>query len=176
MNRPAALSLLLLLAACGYADSHLAHQAQLDMQGMTAADLQACAGIPDRTKRLDPRTELFSYTLKNDATGGVQVTLPVIGGDITLGGSGNACTATFRLTDDRVSGLSYTGNNDRPVGKDGVCAMIVRGCLRRPMPSMAVGGEEAVSAFRQPPAPPEPPPPPAPASAPSVVRMEPVGR
>ncbi|WP_338663610.1 hypothetical protein VQH23_00275 [Pararoseomonas sp. SCSIO 73927] len=172
MNRPAALSLLLLLAACGYADSRLAHQAQLDMQGMTATDLQACAGIPDRTKQLDPRTELFSYALKNESTGGVQVTLPVIGGDITLGGSGNACTATFRLTDGRVSGLFYTGNNDRPVGQDGVCAMIVRGCMRRPMPSMAPVAGDGASAFRQPPAQPELPPPPAPA----VVRMEPVGR
>ncbi|MCR0981505.1 hypothetical protein [Roseomonas populi] len=173
MNRPAALSLLLLLAACGYADSHMAHEAQLSMQGMTAADLQACAGIPDKTKRLDARTELFSYAVKNDTTGGLQVTLPVIGGDFTFGGSGNACTATFRLTDGHVSGLSYAGNNDRPVGQDGVCALIVRGCMRRPMPSMAMAGDDPVSAFRQPPVRPEPPPPPTP--APTVVRMEPVG-
>jgi hypothetical protein len=173
MNRPASLALLTLLAACGYGDSRLAHEAQLSMEGMSAADLQACAGIPDKTKRLDARTELFSYSVKNESTGGVEVSLPVIGGGYTLGGSGTACTATFRLVDDRVSGLFYAGNNDRPVGQDGVCAHIVRGCMRRPLPSMRPLGEDAAaSAFQQPPAPPVP----APAAPPPVSRMEPVGR
>jgi hypothetical protein len=151
----------------------MAHQAQIDMVGMTATDLQSCAGIPDKTKRLDERTELFSYVLKNESTGGIQVNLPVVGGGYTLGGSGNSCTATFRLTDHRVSGVFYAGNNDRPVGEDGVCSHIVRGCMRRPLPSMTRATEDApeASAFYQPPAPPEP----APAMA-SVVRMEPVGR
>lgn len=173
MHRPASLALLTLLAACGYADSYMAHEAQLRMQGMTSQDLQSCAGIPDKTKRLDDRTELLGYTLKNDATGGVEISLPVFGGGYTVGGSGTSCTATFRLTDGRVSGVFYSGNNDRPVGEDGVCAPLIRGCMRRPMPSMAPltdATQSEASAFRQPPAPPVPPPP-----APAVVRMEPVG-
>ncbi|SHI42853.1 hypothetical protein SAMN02745194_00335 [Roseomonas rosea] len=171
MHRSASFALLTLLAACGYGDSRMAHEAQLSMEGMTAADLQACAGIPEKTKRLDARTELFSYSVKNEAAGGVEVSLPVIGGGYTLGGSGTACTATFRLVDDRVSGLFYSGNNDRPIGRDGVCAHIIRGCMRRPLSSMTRTDDtaSASSAFRQPPAPPPP-------SQPAVVRMEPIGR
>jgi hypothetical protein len=174
MHKPATLSLLALLAACGYSDSRMAHQAQIDMMGMSAADLQACAGIPDKTKRIDGRTELFSYAVKNDSPGGVEVNLPVIGGGYTIGGSGTSCTATVRLTDNRVSGLFYSGNNDRPVGQDGVCAPIIRGCMRRPPPSMASAEESSAtaSAHHQPPAPAEPAPPP----APTVFRMETVGR
>lgn len=174
MHRPATLLSLILLAACGYSDSRMAHEAQISMMGMTASDLQSCVGIPDKTKRLDARTELLSYVLKNDTSGGVELTLPVIGGGYTLGGSGTSCTATFRITDDRVSGLFYSGNNDRPVGQDGVCSHIIRGCMRRPMPSMTATDDErveAASAHYQPPAPVLPPEP-----APTVIRMEPVGR
>ena len=47
---------------------------------MDASTLQACAGIPTRTKQLDPRTELYSYENHYEHTGGVQITLPIIGG------------------------------------------------------------------------------------------------
>jgi hypothetical protein len=39
---------------------------------VSAADPQACAGIPDRAiKRLTLRIGLFSYSTKNDAAGGI---------------------------------------------------------------------------------------------------------
>lgn len=183
MRRTGPLILPLLLAACGYADSRMAHQAQINMVGMSAADLQSCAGVPDKTTRLDARTQILMYSYKAESTGGVDVTLPVVGGGYTLGGSGSNCNATFRLVEGRVASLFYSGNNDRPNGTDGVCAPIVRGCLRRPQPSMIPLTEETIgrsSAHHQPPAPvlADPPPQPLPLAPPSeaVVRMEPVGR
>ena len=47
---------LLLLASCG---AHVAEEGRERLIGLNAGDLQSCAGIPTRTKRLDARTELF---------------------------------------------------------------------------------------------------------------------
>jgi hypothetical protein len=72
-----------------------------------------------------------------------------------------------------VAGLSYSGNNDRPHGTDGVCAPIVRGCMRRPQASMVPLTRETEaqsSAYHQPPAPPLQP------AESEVVRMPAVGR
>ena len=71
----------------------------------------------------------LSYEQKNEHPGGVSMSLPMLGG-FTLGGSGSYCTALFRLTDGRVTGVRYTGDNDDAFGREGVCAPIVRGCLR----------------------------------------------
>jgi hypothetical protein len=98
--------------------------------GMNADTFQACAGIPTRTKRLDERTELLSYELKNENTGGVEVSVPVIGGGFKIGKSGSYCHTIVRVVDGKVAELNYTGDNDDVVGKEGVCAPIVRGCLR----------------------------------------------
>jgi hypothetical protein len=98
--------------------------------GMNADAFQACAGIPTRTKRLDPRTELFSYELRNENTGGVEIALPVVGGGFKIGRSGSYCHAIIRVVDGKVAELNYTGDNDDVVGREGVCAPIVRGCLR----------------------------------------------
>lgn len=100
------------------------------MLGMNAETFQSCAGIPTRTKQLDPRTELLSYELKNENTGGVEVNVPIIGGGFKIGRSGSYCNAIVRVVDGRVAELNYTGDNDAVVGKEGVCAPIVRGCLR----------------------------------------------
>ena len=98
--------------------------------GMDASTLQDCAGIPTRTKQLDPRTELYSYENHYEHTGGVQITLPIIGSGFSAGGSGSYCHAIVRVVDGKVVGVNYTGDNDEMIGRDGVCAPIFRGCLR----------------------------------------------
>lgn len=98
--------------------------------GMSADSFQACAGIPTRTKRLDPRTEIFSYELKNENVGGMAFSVPLVGGGFKMAGSGSYCHAIVRVVDGKVAELNYTGDNDDFVGKEGVCAPIVRGCLR----------------------------------------------
>jgi len=97
---------------------------------MDSRTLQSCAGIPTRTGALDSRTELYSYENHYERTGGMQITLSIIGGGIQAGGSGSYCHAIVRVVDGRVAGVNYTGDNDELIGKEGVCAPIFRGCLR----------------------------------------------
>jgi hypothetical protein len=98
--------------------------------GMEATSLQLCAGIPTRTAQIDRRTQLWSYENKYERTGGLEITLPIIGGGIAAGGSGSYCHALVRIVDGKVAGVTYAGDNDDFIGRDGVCAPIFRGCLR----------------------------------------------
>jgi hypothetical protein len=98
--------------------------------GMDADTLKSCAGIPTRTEQLGPRTALYSYEIKYERTGGAQITLPVVGGGFSLGGSGSYCHALVRVVDGSVAAVNYTGDNDDMIGKEGICAPIFRGCMR----------------------------------------------
>jgi hypothetical protein len=120
---------LLLVGACA-SDHDVAQKGRTIVLGMDAETLQTCAGIPTRTKHLGPRTELYSYEIKYESTGGAQVTLPIIGGGVKLGGSGSYCHALVRVVDGRVAGVTYAGDNDETIGREGACAPILRGCLR----------------------------------------------
>jgi hypothetical protein len=121
---------LFLVGACATAGHDVAERGREVVLGMNAETFQACAGIPTRTKQLDSRTELLSYEIKNENTGGVEVTAPVGGGGFKFGRSGSYCHALVRVVDGKVAEVNYTGDNDDVVGKEGVCAPIVRGCLR----------------------------------------------
>jgi hypothetical protein len=98
----------------------MAHRAQINRVDMTLADLQRCAGVTDKATRIDDRTQILTCNVNNDSAGGVEVTLPVVGGGYTVGGSGSHCRATFRVEENRVASLFCSGNNDRPIGEDGV--------------------------------------------------------
>ena len=56
-----ALAATVTLSGCGYFDSRNAHKAQFEMVGMTSYDVQACAGLPGSTKKLNDTTELWQY-------------------------------------------------------------------------------------------------------------------
>jgi hypothetical protein len=119
----------LVLGAC--ATGHeVAEKGRRLIVGMDASSLQSCAGIPTRTKRLDSQTELYSYENKYEHTGGLEVTLPIVGGGLKAGGSGSYCHAVVRVVRGKVVDVVYTGDNDDFIGREGVCAPIVRGCLR----------------------------------------------
>ena len=75
---------ILLICACTPAH-YVADRGRHLIVGMDAATLKSCAGIPTRTDRLGPRTELYSYEIKYEYTNGAQVTLPIIGGGFNLG-------------------------------------------------------------------------------------------
>jgi hypothetical protein len=98
--------------------------------GMDARTLKGCAGIPTRVEQIDSRTTLYSYENKYERTGGAEVTLPIIGGGFSLGGSGSYCHAIVRMSDGRVAAVNYAGDNDDMIGTEGICAPIFRGCLR----------------------------------------------
>ena len=113
-----------------YPRHEVARQGRQLVIGMDASALQSCAGIPTRIAQLDPRTQLWSYENKYERTGGLEITLPIIGGGIAAGGSGSYCHALVRIVDGKVAGVTYTGDNDDFIGRDGVCGPIFRGCLR----------------------------------------------
>jgi hypothetical protein len=124
------LALVLLVGACATAGHEVAMEGRHAIVGMDADAFQVCAGIPTRTKRLDSRTEIFSYEIKNENVGGMQFSVPLVGGGFKIAGSGSYCQAIIRVVDGKVAEVNYTGDNDDFVGKEGVCAPIVRGCLR----------------------------------------------
>jgi hypothetical protein len=132
MLKPSVLpcSLVLFLVGACATGHEVAEKGRRLIVGMDVDTLQACAGIPTRIKRLDPQTELYSYENKYEETGGVQITLPIIGGGFKAGGSGAYCHAIVRVVRGKVVGVTYTGDNDDMIGREGVCAPIVRGCLR----------------------------------------------
>ena len=131
MTRSVLVLLPMASVVCACASGHsVATDGRRAVLGMNADTFQSCAGLPTRTKRLDERTEIFSYELRNENTGGVEVSVPVVGGGFKIGKSGSYCHAVVRVVESRVAELNYTGDNDDFVGKEGVCAPIVRGCLR----------------------------------------------
>lgn len=120
---------MLLVGSCA-SGQNVAMDGRRTVIGLDADSFQACAGIPTRTKRLDPRTEILSYELKNENIGGMEFSVPLVGGGFKIAGSGSYCHAIVRVVDGKVAEVNYTGDNDDLVGKEGVCAPIVRGCVR----------------------------------------------
>lgn len=124
-------SALVMLLVGGCASGHnVAMDGRRAVIGLDADSFQACAGIPTRTKRLNPQTEILSYELKNENIGGMEFSLPLVGGGFKIAGSGSYCHAIVRVVDGKVAEVNYAGDNDDFVGKEGVCAPIIRGCLR----------------------------------------------
>jgi hypothetical protein len=117
------------IAACSPAH-YVAERGREAVIGMDTDTLKQCAGLPTRTEQLNPRTTLYSYENKYERTGGAEVTLPIIGGGFSLGGSGSYCHAILRIADGKVAAVTYSGDNDDFIGREGICAPILRGCLR----------------------------------------------
>ncbi|GBQ88272.1 hypothetical protein AA13595_2352 [Gluconacetobacter johannae DSM 13595] len=128
------------------------------MIGMTSNDLQACAGPPEKAVTLNDTTKVFQYSYKPGASGSFSIS-PLNLATVSYGGSGSYCVTVIRLVGDRVSEVHYSGDDDKFIGTDGVCAAIVRGCVRQPEATMrhVKGGPFGpVSAFSAPPVPPQP--------------------
>src|SRR5262245_49082456 len=99
MSKTLSCSLALLLVGACATGNDVAEKGRRFVIGMDSKTLQSCAGIPTRTTRLDPRTELYSYEIQYQETGGVQITLPIIGGGFKAGGGGSYCHALVRVVD-----------------------------------------------------------------------------
>ncbi|GBR47443.1 hypothetical protein [Neokomagataea thailandica] len=151
------------LSGCGYFDSRNAHKAQLEMVGMTSYDLQACAGLPGSTKKLNDTTEIWQYdgtqpvpTLSDSGFIPAQSMIKMY--QSAFGGGGTSCRMVLRLDHDRVSEVHYTGNDDEYIGQDGICSIITRGCARQRESTMRrvdAGPFGPVSAFHPPATPPQ---------------------
>lgn len=132
-----AAAILTVLNGCGFFDSRNARLAESRLVGLSSQQLQACAGVPAKKEKIGDHIELYQYTGSKAAETASGVTLIPVG-DIAnliqnlLNGGGTNCTAVMRLDYDRVSEVHYTGDSDEVVGSDGICAVIVRGCVRHP--------------------------------------------
>lgn len=110
------------------------------MVGMTEDDMQACAGLPDKMKKFNEHVTLYEYQRgRNIGTAATSTLIPVQSVQNIIssmgGGDGKSCVADFRVVDGRVQDVYYSGDNDMLIGTDGVCATVVRGCVRQTVPS-----------------------------------------
>ncbi len=129
--RPATLPLLAflsLLPACAYHNSRISVQAQQSLIGTSVADLDMCAGLPTKTERINPATELRSYERAESTNAGLNITFPVIGGGMNIG-NGGYCHATFKLVNGTVAALDYSGDTTVAGATDAICAPIVKTCV-----------------------------------------------
>jgi hypothetical protein len=136
MRRTALMLATLSLAGCGYGASRQVHEAQVSMIGMTSADLLACAGPPAKSTKINDSARVDTYTYTPPTSSGFTLNLPLSLGGVAIGGSGNSCIANFRLVNNRVTEVHYTGPDDPSLGNDGVCDPVIRGCMREPEASM----------------------------------------
>jgi hypothetical protein len=120
---------LLSMSACSLDDSRMAHQAQSGLLGFSERDLETCLGVPNRKDSFG-QTTILSYDGTSTSTGGVNVTLPVVGGVVSVSGGGY-CHLEARLDNDRVTSIRYAGEKDATLAPDAYCAPLVRGCFAR---------------------------------------------
>jgi hypothetical protein len=132
----------LLVAACSLRDSRMAHQAQSGLLGFSERDLETCLGVPNRKDSFG-ETTILSYDGTSTSTGGVNVTLPVVGGGVSVSGGGY-CHLEARLDNDRVTSIRYAGEKDATLAPDAYCAALVRGCFAHP-PERASAAEKPSS-------------------------------
>lgn len=125
------------LAGCAAIE---ARQARSALVGMSAVDVQACAGIPARIAWLDQQEVLFTYDY--NATGAA-ISLKFLD-DLSLSlGGGGACHLVLRIAGSRVAEVHYTGTGGGMTGPDAACAPLVRECLRDPRRSAPPSGYDA---------------------------------
>jgi hypothetical protein len=121
---PRVIALLPLLAGCAIQDSHLAHQAQDRLIGLSEVDLETCLGVPDQHSTFGS-TDILTYYANSTAS--TSFTVPIVGG---IGMSNGAyCHATFRLDQSHVTNILYSGEKNATLAPDAYCAPIIRTCL-----------------------------------------------
>ena len=122
------LALLLLLSGC---NAYQVREARQDILGMSAPDLMACAGVPDKVQELSANELMVQYD--RNADNGSLLSIKALNiADISLGRSG-ACHAHFRiLRDGTVSGVGFSGTTFSFSGPYGDCASLIRECVEQP--------------------------------------------
>jgi hypothetical protein len=114
----------LLLTACAVEDSHIAHEAQTKLIGMTEVDLESCLGVPDQHSTFGT-TEVLTYYATSTSADSWAV--PLIGGFSVSNGA--YCHATFQLRNGHVTQILYSGEKNATLAPDAYCAPIMRTCL-----------------------------------------------
>ncbi|HEX4366822.1 MAG TPA: hypothetical protein VH023_08340 [Rhodopila sp.] len=114
----------LLLTGCAVKDSHIAHEAQTRLLGMSEVSLESCLGVPDQHSSFGT-TDILTYYATS--TSSDNFSLPVVGG-ISFS-YGAYCHATFQLKNGHVTQILYSGEKNATGAPDAYCAPIMRTCL-----------------------------------------------
>jgi hypothetical protein len=120
----------LLLGACAVQDSHIAHEAQTQLIGMTEVDLESCLGVPDQHASFGSTDVLTYYATSTSAD---SFSVPVIGG--LSFSNGAYCHATFQVKNGRVTQVLYSGEKNATGAPDAYCAPIMRTCIEHLHPA-----------------------------------------
>jgi len=113
-----------LLTACAVKDSRIAGRARSQLLGMSEVDLESCIGVPDERQSFGPTDVLTYYAT---STSSINYSVPLVGG---IGFSNGAyCHATFRIDNNRVTRVLYSGEKNATLAPDAYCASISRTCL-----------------------------------------------
>ncbi len=117
-----------LLTSCSLMRSQRAEEAQRTLLGMKKTDLYACAGVPNRTEKVDDK-EFLTYE-----GGGDQHGYAGGGGQNGLGGGSIAmkkryCNANVMLGNGKVEKVSYSGRTGGYFTEGEQCAFILDPCL-----------------------------------------------
>ena len=64
------------LCGCAYHESSVAETAQDSLIGMSVGDLDMCAGLPTKSKQINPATQLRSYERDASTNSGLNPDLP----------------------------------------------------------------------------------------------------
>ena len=143
------LPLLAIVGACAVKDSHIAHDAQTRLMGMSEVDLEACIGAPDQHTTFG-KTDILTYYATSSS--GDSYSVPIIGG--LSFSNGGYCHATFRVSNGYVTQILYSGEKNATGAPDAYCAPIVRTCMahlqqtaaaRTAMPATAPRNRRATS-------------------------------
>jgi hypothetical protein len=127
-----------LLSACAVKDSHIAHNAQARLMGMSEVDLESCLGVPDQHIAFGRREILTYYA---NSTSSDSYGIPFIGG-ISFA-NGGYCHATFDVTNGLVTRILYSGEKNATGAPDAYCAPIVRTCMNYLSHPAVVGASSA---------------------------------
>jgi hypothetical protein len=113
-----------LLSACAVQDSHIAHDAQTRLLGLSEVDLESCLGVPDQHASFGS-TDILTYYATSTSSDSYSV--PIVGGFSFANGA--YCHATFQLKDGHVTQILYSGEKNATLAPDAYCAPIMRTCL-----------------------------------------------
>lgn len=109
------------LAGC----SSVPMKARHDLLGISRKELLSCAGVPDTRENTDTG-QIFEYKQTQQVESPLNLKGPM-SLELDLGGKG-LCNAIFRIENDKVAQIEYTGPSATLLGKWAACQPLVKAC------------------------------------------------
>jgi hypothetical protein len=112
-----------------------AASARTEMVGLSETELRMCAGFPDATSDRGSEGQIWSFR-RSTQGGNTNLVLPAttfgmlpaVGGAVNIAPSGN-CNTQVRLVEGKVAEVEFSGDNNRPGGRNALCATMVDSCV-----------------------------------------------